>query len=211
MRTQIRFGLMVILLACSPAFSQEYQKGLSARYVVVPAKYALLIKQHLLLIHKNGWGETVPGDLYHAHLVMSANNSSSDLISVEQLFKQSAAIFYHSDEMLDRWAGQDDKLPLSQRRPRSLLGYWSGSILPAATLFKNPEKTSHYIYSGTIHTDELAHERPNEFAPRRDYAVLAADGQPCNVNLIIDIYYSSQRPATIELGGREYTLSMDCT
>ncbi|HEX3096022.1 MAG TPA: hypothetical protein VHQ20_02795 [Patescibacteria group bacterium] len=205
------FGLIVIFSAYTTVIMQPPESKVGSRYVIIPPKCALVIAQHLQTISKKGWGEAVPGDLYHGHLVMKAKTFLSEPVSVEQLCEQSAGVFYHSDEMLKRWAGEDDKLIFSERRPRSLLGYWSGSVQPAAQLFKNLEQgTEHYICCGTIHTDELANERPDEFAPRRDYKVLAADGKPCTVNLIIDIYYSSQREPTIQLNGRGYTLSMDC-
>jgi hypothetical protein len=187
------------------------KKAIPLNYVPIPLQYAIVMREHIITIAKNGWGEALPGDLYHGHLVLRPRiKSLPEPVTMEVLFQNSAGILYHSDEMLERWLGEDGNLPFEKRRPRSIFGFWNGEVKPTNLLFKDPGVSLHFACCGTIHTDELASERPKEFGFWRSYLVKRTGYKPCSVNFIIDIDYSSLRPKMIEINGQGYTMNMDC-
>lgn len=169
-----------------------------AAHISVPSAPAALMARHMEAIERVGWAHVVPGDLYHAHLVLSPRVAARTRFhSVEELFAGSAVILYHADEQLRRWRLDDGDLPTSEKRPRSIIGYPDGSIIPAASLFVDPEaELTHYSWYGTIRSDELAHTFPDRFLERRDWPV-----GDCTVNLIVDIYH---QPDGV------FRLTMDC-
>ncbi len=202
--------LAVLLLSIKITLGQS-QFEPNPRYVVVPASYASIIKEHLITIDKNGLCNAAPNDLNQAQLILIPRIILSEPVSQQELFKNSVGVLYRCDSQLFRWLGEDGELPPNQRRQRSLLGFWNGQVISAASLFVDPLKTTaHYKIFGTIHSDDLAVELPQLFALRRDYQVLSPDEKPCKVNTMIDIYYSLERPRVIQFKGRDYTLSMDC-
>ena len=170
--------------------------ALSGGRISVPSRYDGLIRGHLQVIEAHGWAVVTPGDLYHGHLLLKAG-APGRFASADALFAQSVGVLYHGDEMLIRWLGEDGGLPLSARRPRSVIVFWDGRIVPAAALIAQPDRLKDYISSGTVHLDELAAEHPDVFDVRADRAVRTQRGE-CLVDQIIDI------------GGIPLQLTMEC-
>jgi hypothetical protein len=207
-----RFSIIILAIATSMCVKVTPKEKRSDNFVQVPEKYARVMKQHIMMIEKEGFGEATPGDLYHGHLLLKYSKKYlHEPISLDELFAESVGILYHSDEMLVRWKGEDGELPFEKRRPRSIFGYWNGEVTPVISLFKNLEGTAHYLCCGTIHTDELAREHPKEFAFWRSYKVLTASSKLCPVNFIVDIYYSSRRPPSVTIHKKNYSLTMECS
>ncbi len=180
--------------------------------IFVSPKWTEKIKEHLLKIERNGWGQVVPGDLYHGHLIMKENiNSTPEFSSVDELFDASALILYHSDEMLERWLGRDGRLPVEKRTPRSIIGYWDGNIVTATSLVKNPLKARDYYGAGTIHSDELTSEMQGKLAFWWNRDVKTSKGT-CQVNLIVDISicYDCRVKPNMTIGNRSYVVSLSC-
>jgi hypothetical protein len=103
---------------------------------------------------------------------------------MNKLCSSMVVVLYHSDEQLTRWRIEDGDLSVERRRPRSIIGYPDGSIVPAASLLQHPIRDApHYAWYGTIHPDDLSRLFPERFLERRDW-----DIGGCGVNLIVDIF-----------------------
>jgi hypothetical protein len=177
----------VVLLA-----ALAWQPG---RIPVAPA-CETLIAGHLRAIEERGWAVVTPGDLYHAHLVLRPG-APEQFPSSAALCAAVVVVLYHSDEMLVRWRLDDGDLPVARRRPRSIVGFPDGSVVAASSLFADPYALPDYESSGTVHLSELARERPTQFGPRADRAVLSANSR-CLVDQIVDI------------GGFPRRMTMEC-
>jgi hypothetical protein len=178
------------------------------RCLTVPAKWVNKIKEHLEKIEKNQWGMVFPGELYRGHLILKKNHSP--IRSIDQLFQNTALILYHSDEGIKLWL-EESELPIEKRTPRSIVGYWDGRVLAAASLMKEPV-TSFYWTVGTIRSDDLADELHDQLALHRDQYIRLPSGEVCPVDLVVDISitYNPQIKANLHLGDRNYTVTMDC-
>jgi len=200
------------LLLSSLSLEPLAQYNPSFHQVFVGAKYIALMKQHILTIEKNDWGKLGGKNFDHGHLLMKPReNSLPEPLSPEKLFQESIGVLYHTDEELNRWWREEGDLPISSRRPRSLLAYWDGRVFAASLLFQKPvETTFHFSCCGTIHLDDLATERPEEFAFWRGYQIATEGSRRCYVNLIIDMYYSFLHPEMLELHGDKYAVTMGC-
>lgn len=206
--------LLAILLGLACMILPTKIDGKSSKVLkFVSSKWAAKIKPHLVEIENRGWGQIVPGDLYHGHLILSGQRHHPEVFSsLDELFEHSALILYHSDEMLQRWLGDQGDRPVEKRTPRSIVGYWDGRIVQADSMVQNPvEKTPHFLSSGTIHSDDLAANHQGTLELRRDRAV-KHDGGVCSVNLIVDISITVADPsrANMNIGERKYNLTMDC-
>lgn len=182
--------------------------------VSIPKKWVQKIRTHLKQIEAKDWGKVEPGELYHGHLLMQYKDSYPEVYkSVDELFENSAYILYHSDEQVRRWRGTQGDWPTSKKSPRSIVGYWDGRIVPAATLVKEPEKrTMHYEGYGTIHGDDLATDHPKEISFWRERHLNTPAGQICKVYLVVDIsiHRSDLNGVNMRLGNRNYAITMDC-
>jgi hypothetical protein len=198
---------VVVLLAflLVPADKVVISPGKPWKLVHIPRAQARLVEQHLRTIVDNGWGEVMPGDLYHCHLLI--RHGAGNIESLGDLFANVAMILYHSDEHTVRWRGEDGILPLSKRRPRSIVGFLDGTIVPAATLMRSD--LSHYERDGSIHSDELAVEIPNLIEPRSDYRVKVLS-RVCSFNLIVDIGLAHGDDPSISVKGDKLKVTMDC-
>ena len=188
--------LAAVTLAIAPTFA----------YVPPPA--ARLIERHLQRIENNGWAHPVPGDLYHAHLLLPPW-APATFRSLDELFGATTMILYHADEMLTRWRLDDGDLPAAQRRPRSIIGYPDGRVAAAVSLLPDPSAAVDYPFGGTVHSDDLAHQLPLQVAERSDREIRTPRGT-CIVNLIVDISPSHPPEPTIAVGGARLKLTMDC-
>lgn len=155
----------------------------SSGRIAVPRAYAARMTAHIAAIEARTWAEATPGDLYHGHLLMKAG-APTRFMTTEGMFRASVGVLYHADEQLRRWRLDDGDLPVRQRRPRSIVAYWTGEIVDAAALVADPLTLPHYEGHGTIHLDELAREHAN-LDIRRDRAVTAGDAR-CLTNQIVD-------------------------
>jgi len=206
----------LVLLFLPTFFGGEAQHDTAFNQVFIPAKYAEMMKQQILIIEKNGWGKLGVEDLNHGHLVLKAQktletNFLAEPVSVEKLFSASAGVLYHTDESLLLWRFKEGNLPLEAKHPRSFFAYWNGEVVLASSFFEKAEtETAHFSCCGTVHTDELAKVKPEEFAFWRSYQVVSQGSKPCYVNSIVDIYFSSRSAPTIVAHGKPYVMTMDC-
>lgn len=164
---------------------------LAASLLTIPSQEAELVKRHLRNIEMAGWAKVVPPDLYHGHIVLRPG-APDRYDSLSELFGAAAFLLYHGDEQLFRWRLEDGDLPTERKRPRSIVGYRSGDVVPAASLMHDPSVAPYYEWGGTINTDALARELPGIAAPRRDVRVRDGDSW-CVVNLQFDFAYTGGR------------------
>jgi len=163
----------------------------AAGLLAVPPSDAALIRTHLDAIETAGWAKVVPPDLYHGHVVLRPG-APDRYRSVHELFANAAFLLYHADEQLTRWRLADGDLPSARKRPRSIVGYRNGAVVPAASLMRDPSVAPYYEWGGTINTDALARELPGQAASRRDVRVRDGDSW-CLVNLQFDFAWTEGR------------------
>jgi hypothetical protein len=188
-------------------------KGKPLSRIGLPASILAIIKNHLIQIEQKGWGKLEPGELYHGHLMLKSKlDDRTHFDTVNDLFDDSAMMLYHSDEQLRQWRGLEGDIQVSKRIPRSIVGYWDGRILPAASLMKDPEKALDFVSAGTIHSDELATEMPDQLAFWRGREIGLLSEALCRVNLIVDINLVDDKrsPPNMFIGDRKFMVTMEC-
>lgn len=132
-------------------------------FVHVPEPQATMLARHLALIVADRWGTLGPGELFHGHILLSPAADRLDRFdSLDAAFAHSTMVLYHSDETGHRFNELEKLLPLEDRTPRSIVGYWEdGAIAPAVLLVPDaPHRTRYYAGYGTITQTDLANAMP---------------------------------------------------
>ena len=179
--------------------------------VFLPHDRALIIGEHLERIVASGWGIIGPGELYHGHILLVPQADRIDYFnSIGQLMSYSPGVLYHSDEMLNRWWGSEGTLPPLCRHPRSIIGYWDGTIAPASSLLSDAVGTAKDFQKfGTIHEGDLKREFPERFSEYRHRKFVVGNGM-CATHLQFDITFGVIPEPVITVNQKYYTVSLPC-
>jgi len=197
----------VALTLMSAAGAPPYINGM----VYITGPRTLVVQEHLRHIVANGWGRVTPGDLFHGHIVLSPRALEvKRFTSLEHLFSYSTMMLYHSDELLTHWRLEDGDMPLALRRPRSIIGFWNGDIMPAKWFFRDPAaEAPDYDYAGTIHDQDLRTVMPDRVDADHDWDVVMPNGI-CHTNLQLDIGLGHPPEPTIMADGKPQKLTLWC-
>lgn len=127
-----------------------------------PDPYVDVVQTHVQAMYDRGYfTDLISNDLWHGHLIMKPG-AVPEYHDVGALLEDAALFVYHTAEFADRWARQAP-LPLERRTPRSIVGFWDGSVIPAINLVKPGTYMPFYESNGTIGEDELRSSHPEWF------------------------------------------------
>ncbi len=175
---QMLRSVVVVLLALAPSLSVEPKppmfRGPKSRLrdetniswrmeLPLPDPYPAVIKRHVDAMYAKGYfSDLVSNDLWHGHLLM--NPGAPDAYDDPAALLNDTALFlYHTDEEASRWERERaNGLPTGQRVPRSIVGFWDGTVRPAILLVSPARaRLKYYEKYGTVQDDDIFASRPD--------------------------------------------------
>jgi len=131
-------------------------------HLPVPDPYIDVIGRHVEVMYARGYfRDFTAKDFWHGHLMLRPHEDR-EYRTAGELVADTALFVYHTAEFSERWARESGK-PAAQRNPRSLVGFWDGSVVPAITLVKPGVWMPFYESNGTISDSELRESHPDWF------------------------------------------------
>jgi hypothetical protein len=128
----------------------------------VPDPYIDVIGRHIQQMHDRGYfRDFTSKDFWHGHFMLRPD-SPGEYADAGELVSHAALMVYHTAEFSERWKSESSK-PASSRNPRSLVGFWDGSVVPAINLVKPGVSMPFYESNGTISDSELRDSHPDWF------------------------------------------------
>jgi hypothetical protein len=130
----------------------------------VPKRFGELLLKHIASAKTKAYFEELSQqDLYHGHLLLLGTKEQiPSYPSPEAFFGDVTSVLYHSAEKTDRWSEEAGKgIPVSERTPRSFLGWKDGAVQPAIEIAPKPYFVRNYADSGTVYDSDIAAARPD--------------------------------------------------
>lgn len=177
-------------------------------HLPIPDPYIDVIGKHVETMYSRGnFRNFTSTDFWHGHLMLRPNNVQ-EYRNAGELVAGAALVVYHTAEFSERWS-KEAGTPLDRRNPRSLVGFWDGSVVPAISLVKPGVWMPFYESNGTISDSELRASHPEWFDDLFSVAIVRLGPRAaCAASLQFLVLQDAW--GRLEVGGMRYDAFIRC-
>jgi len=186
----------------------DYQEMSSFWKAYLPDEFGRLVEKHAKLMQESGYLEKISEyDFDHGHIMLKAG-CPEVFASLNEMFSYVSGILYHTREHQKHWQKEAGRgLPVSERTPRSIIGYRNGAIEPAINLISNLSVLDErYSSNGTIFPQQLY--QLYAYHCNEESIVMNVNGIDCRLGLTLQIEINSI--GRFKLKGQKYEIFLRC-
>lgn len=199
----------------SPYFMASDWRAPLRIWIPVRKDWALIIAKHTRNMIDEKWADDLTSrDLDHGHMLMKPDWECAEPCTPDAVMDGVAAFLYHTAENAGRWAGEaEDGVDVDERTPRSVIGWFDGTVQPAVELvWEQRYQLQTYVSHGTVFDTDLWRYRSEQFSKADEFQVTFAMDEgtlTCNLSSQIRIVQDSHGRMILK-GGRPFDAFMEC-